>query len=85
LILNTDGTATKGALAVIAAEVNAALELELLTSRGEGPRASSAVWTPNPADVYNVPEPLMTGTLVLLLNGTVHSVTTTVRIPVNGQ
>jgi hypothetical protein len=85
LILNTDGTATKGALAVIAAEVNAALELELLTSRGEGPRASSAVWTPNPADIYNVPEPLMTGTLVLVLNGTVHSVTTTVRIPVNGQ
>lgn len=84
LILNEDGTATKDSLAVIAAEVNAQLELELLSSRGEGPRASRAVWTPNPADVYNVPEPLMTGTLDLLLNGTVHSVSTQVRIRTNG-
>lgn len=85
LLLNADGTATKDALAVIASEVNAALELELLSSRGEGQRASRAVWTPNPADVYNVPEPLMTGTLDLLLNGTVHSVSTQVRIRANGQ
>lgn len=85
LQLNDDGTATKESLAVIAAEVNAALELALLTSRGEGPRASKAVWTPNPADVYNVPEPLMTGTLELNLNGTIHSVDTSVRIRTNGQ
>jgi hypothetical protein len=85
LILNSDGTATRDSLAVIAAEVNAQLELELLSSRGEGPRASSAVWTPNPADVYNVPESLMTGTLDLVLNGTVHSVSTQVRIRTNGQ
>ncbi len=84
LILNADGTATKDSLAVIAAEVNAAIELELLSSRGEGPRASRAIWTPNPADVYNIPEPLMTGTLDLLLNGTVHSVSTQVRIRTNG-
>jgi hypothetical protein len=85
LILNEDGTATKDSLAVIASEVNAALELELTSSRGEGPRASRAVWTPNPADVYNVPESLMTGTLDLILNGTVHSVSTQVRIRTNGQ
>lgn len=85
LILNEDGTATKDSLAVIASEVNAALELELLSSRGEGPRASRAVWTPNPADVYNVAESLMTGTLDLILNGTVHSVSTQVRIRTNGQ
>ncbi len=85
LELNDDGTATKESLAVIASEVNSALELALLTSRGEGPRASKAVWTPNPADVYNVPEPLMTGTLELGLNGTIHSVDTSVRIRTNGQ
>lgn len=85
LILNDDGTATKDSLAVIASEVNSALEIELLSSRGEGPRASKAVWTPNPADLYNVAEPLMTGTLDLNLNGTVHSVLTQVRIRTNGQ
>lgn len=85
LQLNDDGTATKESLAVIAAEVNSALELALLTSRGEGPRASKAVWFPNPADVYNIPEPLMTGTLELNLNGTIHSVDTSVRIRTNGQ
>lgn len=85
LQLNLDGTATKDSLAVIAGEVNAALALALLTSRGEGPRASSAVWTPSPDDVYNVDEPLMTGTLDLNLNGTIHSVRTSVRVRTNGQ
>jgi hypothetical protein len=85
LILNDDGTATKDSLAVIASETNAELERELLTSRGEGPRASKAVWTPNPADLYNVAEPLMTGTLDLNINGTVHSVLTQVRLRTNGQ
>jgi hypothetical protein len=85
LILNADGTATKDSLAVIAAEVNAALELELLQSRGEGPRASSAVWAPDPADVYNVPEAVMHGSLDLNLNGTVHSVSTQVRLRSAGQ
>jgi hypothetical protein len=84
-ILNADGTASKESLSLWASEVNADLELELLSSRGEGPRASRAVWTPNPADVYNVPEPLSTGTLELLLNGIVHSVSTQVRIRTNGQ
>lgn len=85
LLLNADGTATKASLAVIAAEVNAVLELALLTSRGEGPRASRAVWTPSPDDVYNVPEPVMHGVLDLNLNGTVHSVDTAVRIRSGGQ
>lgn len=85
LILNDDGTATTESLAVIAGEVNDALGLSLLTSRGEGPRASKAVWTPDPADVYNVAEPVMHGTLDLNLNGTVHSVDTAVRVRTNGQ
>jgi hypothetical protein len=85
LILNDDGTATKDSLAVIAAEVNAALQLSLLQSRGEGPRASSAVWTPDPSDVYNVAEPVMHGSLRLNLNGTIHSVDTSVRVATSGQ
>jgi hypothetical protein len=85
LILNADGTATKDSLAVIAAEVNAALQLSLLQSRGEGPRASSCVWTPDPADIYSVSEPVMHGTLALDLNGTIHSVDTSVRVNTSGQ
>lgn len=84
LRLNSDGTATKESLNVIQGEVNAALDLSLLASRGEGPRCSSAVWTPASDDVYNVPEPLMNGVLSLLLNGTVHSVATRVRVQTNG-
>jgi hypothetical protein len=84
LQLNSDGTATKESLNVIQGEVNAQLDLALLSSRGEGPRASSAVWTPASDDVYNVPEPLMNGVLTLLLNGTVHSVATRVRVQTNG-
>jgi hypothetical protein len=84
LQLNSDGTATKESLNVIQGEVNAALDIALLSSRGEGPRASSAVWTPASDDLYNVAEPLMNGVLTLLLNGTVHSVATRVRVQTNG-
>lgn len=80
LQLNADGTATRESLNVIAGEVNASLSAELLSSRGEGPRASSAVWTPASDDKYNVPEPVMNGTLALILNGTVHTVATRVRV-----
>jgi hypothetical protein len=80
LILNSDGTATKDSLSLIEARVNAALEFQLLTNRGEGPRASLAVWSIDPNTLFNVAEPLMLGTLNLLLNGTVHSVRTAVRV-----
>jgi hypothetical protein len=80
LVLNDDGTATSESLAEIQAEVNRALERALLVDAGEGQRASKAVWSPNADDVFNVPEAVMTGVLDLVLNGTVHSVRTTVRV-----
>jgi len=85
LVLNANGTAATDALNTVQSEVNAALELALLQNRGEGPRASSAVWTPSADDILNVPEALLTGVLVLNLNGTIHSVATTVRISAGGQ
>ena len=85
LTLNADGTATREALNTIATEVNAALGLALLTSRGEGPRASSAIWTPSSTDVLNVAEAVLTGVLELNLNGTIHSVDTRVRVVSGGQ
>ena len=85
LVLNDDGTATSDSLAIIAGEVNAALELALLQNRGEGPRCSKAVWTPSADDILNVAEPLLTGVLELNLNGTIHSVTTSVRVISGGQ
>lgn len=83
--LNADGTATADFLKVLAAEVNAALELEILQSRGEGPRASLCVWTPSPSDIYNVPEPVTNGTVRLVLNGITHTFATRVQVVANGQ
>jgi hypothetical protein len=81
LILNDDGTAASDSLSTIAAAVNRALELGLLqNAKNEGPRASKAVWTPSTTDIFTVPEPVLTGTLELILNGTVHTVNTTVRV-----
>ena len=85
LALNSDGTATAASLAVIQGEVNAVVELVLLASRGEGPRASSAKWTPDPADLYNVDEPTLHGTLNIDINGTVFNVATQVRVNAPGQ
>lgn len=84
-VLNDDGTATSDALTTLEAEVNAQLELALLTNRGEGPRASKAVWTASRDDVLNVPEALLTGVVDLNLNGTIHSVRTQVRVRSGGQ
>jgi hypothetical protein len=83
--LNADGTMAKAELNALAAEVNAALELEILQSRGEGARASAVSYTPDPLDVYNVPEPVSNGTVDLLLNGTTHTFRTRVKIRANGQ
>jgi len=86
LVLKTDGTATTDSLQTIQSEVQAQLDLALLKdTRGEGPRASIATWTPNATDVFNVAEPTLTGVLDMVLNGTVHSVNTVVRVRSGGQ
>jgi hypothetical protein len=85
LVLNDDGTATGDSLSTIESEVNAALELALLQNRGEGPRCSKAVWTASKDDILNVPEAELTGVLELNLNGTIHKVSTNVRVISGGQ
>lgn len=80
LILNDDGTATSDSLTTIESEVNAKLELALLQNRGEGPRASKAVWRANRDDDLSQPDALLTGVLELDLNGTIHSVDTETRV-----
>ncbi len=81
LILNPDGTATAASLNAIAAKVNAVLENELLTDKkGEGQRASSAVFTPSPDDPYNVPDANMNTVTELTLNGTVVTVTNKINV-----
>jgi len=85
LVLNADGTATTDSLSLTESKVNSALKLGLLTPGREGPRASSAKWTTDASVLYNVAEPVMLGTLDLLLNGTNHSVYTTVRVISGGQ
>jgi hypothetical protein len=83
--LNDNGTATTDELKTLEAEVNAELDIQLLSSRGEGKRASKAVWTANTNDVLNVDDGTLNGVLDLNLNGTIVTVNTTVRVRSNGQ
>jgi hypothetical protein len=80
ITLNDDGTATSDELKKIASDVNRQLQRVVLISVGEGVRASKCVWTPSSDDVLSGPEALLTGTLELNLNGTIHSVTTTIKV-----
>jgi len=86
LVLNENGTGTEDSLATIEARVNSALEAELLVDKfGEGQRASFAVWTAARDDILNVPLATLTGVVRLVLNGTIHSVATSVRVISGGQ
>lgn len=82
LVLKTDGSgqATSDSLNTIRQRVQTQLNRVLLIDIGEGPRASGAVWVPNADDDLSGAEANLTGTLTLTLNGTVHSVTTTVKV-----
>jgi hypothetical protein len=84
LQLNSDGTATTESLNKIKERVNSALQKNLLQDTGEGPRASSATWTPAADDVLNVPGALLNAVLELNLNGTLEKIATTVRIQSGG-
>ncbi len=81
LILEADGKATADSLAKIKKQVDNALHQAVLVNKlGEGPRASLCSWAPDADVLFNVPTPIMTGVCTLLLNGTVHSVTTSVLV-----
>jgi len=81
LILNDDGTATADSLSTEQKYVNDQLETALLgNAKNEGPRVSTAVWTPSPNDVLNVPDATQTGVLALNLRGTIVHVNTAVRV-----
>jgi hypothetical protein len=81
LVLNSDGTGDVASLQKIEERVNTALQKELLQAKPEGPRASKAVWSASRTDVLNTPGAELTGTLVLLLNGTIERVTTVASTP----
>jgi hypothetical protein len=80
----SEGHATEDELKGLEKEVNDELERLVLTSRGQGPRASFCVWTASRDDVLNVPEALLTGVTDVELNGTIHSVDTRVRVRSGG-
>lgn len=80
LRLKDDGTATEASLVLIESRVNTALELNLLQDKGEGPRASSAVWRASRTDVLNVPAASLNGVLDLHINGTLEKIATRARI-----
>lgn len=81
LELNADGTATLDSLTTIKQRVNSDLQRALLQDlRGEGARASGATWSPNEDDDLSGVGATLTGVLELILNGTVHSVNTVVKV-----
>ena len=84
LLVSDDGAATSDSLSTLESEVNSALAKSVLVNKGAGLRASNAYWVASRDDDMLVPEPVLTGVLTLTLNGTVHSVTTTVRVPTGG-
>jgi hypothetical protein len=81
LVLNADGTATGPSLVTIEERVNTALAIALLQRKaGNPPRASGATWEASRSDVLNVPNAELTGTLDLMLNGTIVKIRTRVRV-----
>jgi hypothetical protein len=84
LVLNDDGTGTDASLALIEERVNSSLQIGLLQDKGEGQRASKAVWQASRSDVLNVPGAQLNGVLTLLLNGTLEKISTAVKIQTAG-
>jgi hypothetical protein len=77
----SDGLASLAARAEVESFVNASLEKDMLSNkRNEGPRVSDITWTMAADDDFSVPEPLVTGTLDVVINGTIHSVLTETRV-----
>lgn len=84
LVLKDDGTATDASLALIEERVNTSLQIALLQNKGEGQRASKAVWQASKTDVLNVPGAQLNGVLTLLLNGTLEKIVTVVKVQTAG-
>jgi hypothetical protein len=84
LVLKSDGTGTDASLALIEERVNSALQINLLQDKGEGQRASSAVWRASRNDVLNVPGAQLNGTLTLVLNGPLDKMVTFVMVQTAG-
>ncbi len=84
LELDDDGHATSASLGIIEEAINTDLEIALLQNKGEGARASKAVWRAATDDVLNIPGATLTGVLDLHLNGTLEQISTTVKIDTAG-
>jgi hypothetical protein len=84
LVLNSSGKATPASLSLIEERVNSALQIALLQDKGEGQRASIAVWQADKNAVLNVPGATLNGTLHLELNGTLEKIATKVKVQTAG-
>jgi hypothetical protein len=85
LQLQRSGLATEGSLQDIEARINVVLQNNLLVAKGnDGPRASSAVWRASRADNLGLPGAKLNGVLSLVLNGTLETIETAVRVITGG-
>lgn len=78
--LNSDGTAIEEWLNKLESSVNDELQSTVLVDKGEGPRASGALWTASRLDNLSVVGATLNGTLALTLNGVVENVATVAKI-----
>jgi len=81
LVLNDDGTPTSASLKQFENKVNGQLRRYLLSNvGGDGPRASSAVWTAATDDDLSLADAILHGSLALKLLGTVVHISTAVKV-----
>jgi hypothetical protein len=81
-VLNDDGTAPAAVLQVYEEAINSDVQQALLREfvKGEGPRASKAVWTASTDDILRGVGATLTGTGELNVNGTIVHVDTLVKV-----
>ena len=84
LVLDDDGHATEDAIRVIEDRVNAKLQIELLSKKKEGQRASEATWRARRDDVLNVENAELNAVLDLRLNGVLVKINTVTRVQTAG-
>lgn len=77
---DADGAAKAFELSLLEGEVNDELRKTVLRSFGEGPRASACVWVATRGEDIRSPGSVLTGVATLDLNGTIHTVNTTVLV-----
>lgn len=78
--VDDDGKGTPDALSAVKGRVDGKIDRVVLVNAGEGLPVSGVSWTPDPESILSGTEPVLRGTLDILLNGLIHSVETIAKV-----